>query len=336
MKVCAPGKLILSGEHAVVYGRPALAMAVNRYAIARATSQVLPFVSFDLSNLNYEHRLSFTTLRNLKARIKRKYERFIKGEYTIRDVLHKPVELAQIAFTLFFDALNIKLNHGIKIQVESGIPIGCGMGSSAATILSIAHAIAHHLEVELPQEKFYQLGLEAENLQHGFSSGLDLQVSLQGGCLYMKDRAIEPRALPQMQFYLVNTGTPETTTGECVMGVASRFKDSIIWNDFEAVTKAVDEALQSNFLPDIYRSISENHRLLTEIGVVPVSVQNFIREIEETGGAAKICGAGAVRGESAGIVLVLTNDESQLQKSCDQKGYSLLQAAGEARGVHVV
>ena len=51
MKVLAPGKLILSGEHAVVYGKPALAMAVNRYVTVTASPQLLPFISFDLSDL---------------------------------------------------------------------------------------------------------------------------------------------------------------------------------------------------------------------------------------------------------------------------------------------
>src|SRR5258707_1274959 len=117
MKVLAPGKLILSGEHAVVYGHPALAMAVNRYVTAMATPQTAPHVSFDLSDLSYQQRFSVTALHSLKDRLKRKYQRFISGDFKIRDVLQKPVELAQVAFSLFFEVLNIKLTQGIQIRV---------------------------------------------------------------------------------------------------------------------------------------------------------------------------------------------------------------------------
>ena len=134
MKIHAPGKLILSGEHSVVYGKPALAMAVNRYVTATATPQLLPLVSFDLSDLAYEHGLTLTALNRLKSRIKQKYQRFITGDFKIRDVLHKPVELAQFAFTLFLETLNRILTQGIKISVQSDLPMRFGTASSAATL----------------------------------------------------------------------------------------------------------------------------------------------------------------------------------------------------------
>jgi mevalonate kinase len=335
MKILAPGKLILSGEHSVVYGKPALAMAINRYVSAKVISQLSPFVSFDLSDLSYEHRFRFSTLYQLKQRIKSKYERFINGEFKIREVLQKPVELAQFAFMVFFDALNIKLNQGVKIQVQSAIPMGCGMGSSAATVLSILHAIARHLEVPLPSETFLRLGLIAENMQHGYSSGLDLQVSLRGGCLYHKDKEIFSRSIPQVNFYLVNTGSPITTTGECVTEVAAGFKSSLIWDEFAAVTHLLDAALQKNQSAQINSMLQENHRLLTVIGVVPDSIKQFANEVQLAGGAAKICGAGATRGQQAGAVLVTIEDEAHLKLLCDKYRYTILPVAGEARGVHV-
>ena len=335
MKVFAPGKLILSGEHAVVYGKPALAMAVNRYAIATATPQLLPLISFDLSDLSYERGFTLTALSRVKKRIKQKYERFIHGDFSIRDVLQKPVELAQVAFTLFLETLNLKLTQGIKIRVQSDIPMGCGMGSSAATILSIVHAIAHHLRMDVSSDLFFRLGLEAENMQHGHSSGLDLRVSLHGGCVYVKDQEIHQRILPTVPMFLVNTGMPETGTGECVSAAATHFKTSTIGEDFSAVTNALDTALQLNHLPDAIQAIKNNHQLLTRIGVVPQPIQSFIQEIEQQNGAAKICGAGAIAGNKAGVVLVMTKDEMALQSLCVRHHYTILPIVGEARGVHV-
>ncbi len=336
MKIYAPGKLILSGEHAVVYGAPALAMAINRYATATATAQLLPLVSFDLSDLAYEQGLTFTALTHLKNHIKQKYERFMHGDFKIRDVLQKPVELAQFAFSLFLEKLNLKLTQGVRIRLQSDIPMGCGMGSSAATILSIVHAMAHHMQVDMSPELFFRLSLEAENMQHGYSSGLDLRVSLQGGCILVKDGQIQQRAVPDLPMYLVNTGAPKSTTGECVAEVAQYFKNSSLGDDFAAVTEAMDAALQANQLSEIIKTIQANHTLLTKIGVVPANVQQFIREIENSHGAAKICGAGAVSGETSGVVLVVTENSDALKTLCARYHYALLPVTGEPRGVHVV
>jgi mevalonate kinase len=336
MKVLAPGKLILSGEHAVVYGRPALAMAVNRYVTATATPQLAPHVSFDLFDLAYQHRLTLPSLHALKNHLKEKYQRFVNGDFKIRDVLQKPFELAQLAFSIFFEALNIKLTQGIKIHVQSTIPMGCGMGSSAATVLSIAHAIANHLQMNLSPETFLRLGLEAENMQHGYSSGLDLQVSLYGGCLHSHEGRISQRKLPNLPMFLVNTGTPRSSTGECVEAAGRYFRSNHIGDDFAATTNHMDVALQATDLLEVQQAIRNNHTLLTHIGVVPKRVQQFINDVQYIGGAAKICGAGAVAGDKAGITLVVMEDEAALAKLCAHYHYTLLSVLGESRGVHII
>jgi len=336
MKVYAPGKLILSGEHAVVYGMPALAMAVNRYVCATASSQLLPLVSFDLSDFAYESGLTFTALNRLKNRIKQKYKKFISGDFKIRDVLQKPAELAQFAITLFLENFNLKLINGVKIKVHSDIPIGCGMGSSAATILSIVHAIAKHLEIELTPEIFYRLGIQAENMQHGHSSGLDLRVSMHGGCHLLKDGQLHARAIPSFPLYLVNTGTPLSSTGECVEKVASLFKHSNIWQEFGDITQQMDRALEQNNLSEMIASIRANQRLLNSIGIVPEKVGRFVNEVEQLDGGAKICGAGTVAGDKAGVMLVMLEDANLLTLLCDRFQYAILPIEGVARGVHAV
>jgi len=141
IKVVAPGKIILSGEHAVVYGKPAIAMAVNRYATAAITPERRSQILFDLVDFAHEGRTSFAGLKQFKGRLKRKYQKFIRGEYSIREVLQKPFELAQFALSLITESQRCSLPTGVKIRLHSSIPIGCGMGSSAATIISMMHAV---------------------------------------------------------------------------------------------------------------------------------------------------------------------------------------------------
>src|SRR3990167_7761239 len=276
MKVYAPGKLILSGEHSVVHGQPALAMAVNRYAVASVGRGLFPKVSLDLADLSHSSHLTLQDLILIKDRVKRKYRRFVRGEYQIRDVLRKPFELVQAALGIMAGQQNITLPDGMKIHVESDIPIGSGMGSSAASILCVMKAASLHLNVPISTDILYQMALEAENLQHGNSSGLDLRVSLHGGCVYVKGLQITPRDVPTFPFYLVNTGAPVSTTGECVNQVASHFQSPLLCEQFASVTDSMDAGLQAQSWQVMHNAVRENHRLLTTIGVVPERVQQFI------------------------------------------------------------
>lgn len=333
--IYAPAKLILSGEHAVVYGQPALVMAINRYACATVTrSESLPQVLFDLVDLSHHSHLSFHALRELKARIKQKYRGFIRGDYSIRDVLQKPFELAQFALSVITESLQVALPHGVNVQVRSDIPIGCGLGSSAATILSVMQAMVQYLDLPMTTDSLYRLALEAENAQHGRSSGIDLRVILNGGCLYVHEDQIAKRAVPSEPLYLVNTGTPKSTTGQCIEKAAFLLKNPQLQAEFAAVTQAMDVALQNQSWDALQKAIRENHRLLVKIGVVPEQVQKFITQLETEGAAAKICGAGAVVGQEGGAVLVATRDPKQLTTFTERFGYNIIPISPELRGVH--
>ncbi len=339
-QACAPGKLILSGEHAVVYGHPALALAINRYVTTTITPELIPQILFDLTDVAHRGSVSMTTLKRLKERIKQHYQRFQQGDFSIREVIQQPFELTQFAFSLFLESLNKHIPHGMKIAVQSTIPVGCGMGSSAATILSVMVALSHYLDVSIADEKLFQLALEAEKMQHGFTSGLDVRIALNGGCLYMQGEKILSRALPPLPMYLVNTGMPQTTTGECVEKVAAHFKQTPqLGAEFAAVTNALDAAIKTQSSQQIQAAIRENHRLLMQIGVVPEKIKQFISEAETMGMAAKICGAGAVAGERAGVVWITTTnamDEAQIAALAARFHYSFFAIQGVARGVHVV
>ncbi len=333
MRAIAPGKLILSGEHSVVYGQPALAMAINRYAEAFITPGKRKHIALDLNNLKYRGIYTLQTLRRLKNRLIRDYDLFLQGKYSIRDVLKKPIELSQFVLSYFTEVLNLQTNTGFKLKTHSTIPIGCGMGSSAATILSILYAIGRYLNLDLKNEQYYQYGLQAENLQHGYSSGFDLKISLYGGCQFIQNDTLQQRPLPEWPLYIVNSGTPLSTTGECVSCARSHFENRAeLKADFSAVTVALDRALQKNDFALALAAIAENHRLLTSIDVVPEKVQQFIAAVEQQGMAAKICGGGAIQGDAAGTILLLS--DSDPSSICNKFAYSCSRIKGEPYGLH--
>lgn len=334
MIAIAPGKLILSGEHAVVYGRPALAMAIDRCAQSIITPNAGDRVSFRLLDLQESDSFTLRALNELKNRVLRNYQLFLAGELSIRDVLHKPIELFEFAFITLLDGLHLKFGGGLDIQTKSNIPIGCGMGSSAATILSMLRAIGHYFRVEFRPDWYLKYSMEAEKLQHGYPSGVDSYISLHGGCALFQNGEAEPVPLPRMHIYLVNTGRPAATTGECVVAVRKQFAKDPIWNDFEAVTREMEKALRANDREAFRRMITENERLLERIGVVPEKVRQFIADVERAGGAAKICGAGSVFGENGGIVLVVS--ERPPTELCARYNYELLTVRGDPLGARIV
>ncbi|MCE9615593.1 MAG: mevalonate kinase [Lentisphaerae bacterium] len=334
MKAIAPGKLILSGEHAVVYGRPALAMAIDRSAQAIVCHNEADSVSFNLQNYNYVESFTLRALRDVRQRVADNYRLFLEGHLGIREVLHKPVDLFQYAFILLLDGLHLTLEHGLKVQLFSNIPIGCGLGSSAATVLSELRAVGHFFRIDFRPDWHYRYSLDAENMQHGRASGVDSYISLHGGCARFQNGEIKRLPLPGGPLFLVQTGTPATTTGECVVEVGKSFSKSSIWDEFGEVTSEFEVALVKNDMDALQKAVRRNHRLLTRIGVVPPRVQEFIADVERTGAAAKICGAGAVGGENAGIVLIVAPQPPL--ELCRRYGYEIVAVRGEPLGARIV
>lgn len=322
----SPAKLIISGEHAVLYDQPALAIAIDRYTTVTTSWSDTQRIHFKLLDMAYAKSHTFKALRRLTQNLQRDYNNFLQGKCGIRAVLKRPFELLQYSVSILLDYLNVQLPKGMEIAVDSSIPIGCGMGSSSAAVVSTLYAINNFLQINWPRADYLAFSKAIENLQHGKSSGLDIHLVTYGGCVHFQAGKTSPRAVPKMPMYMVNTGKPVTSTGECVTSVAPLFmRDTLLAKEFGMVTTSIDTAIHTNNIADFKQGIRANHRLLTRIGVVPEKVCAFIRDVEEIGGAAKVCGAGAVRGHNAGIVLVVADQEIQQVAHAHGYGAQLIQ-----------
>jgi mevalonate kinase len=330
----APAKLILSGEHSVVYGCPAIAFAVNRYFDTTITPHGMSSILFDLVNLPHKRARTINALSRIKNRLHRNYEQFLKGEKGIRDVLKKPFELLEYTASNFLDKIGHAHPNGFSINTQSNIPNGCGMGSSAALIVSTNFALSQYLKREVTSEDLRQLNIAAENLQHGKSSGLDIYISTHGGCHYFQQGQAESRPLPDFAMQVINTGTPLSSTGECVKKVAESLKSMELQQQFTAVTQSIDQALKNHDIEQLKQGIRQNHKLLCQIGVVPSKIENLIDTLYENGIVAKVCGAGAIVGDGAGMVLVLSDRD--LNGLIAPFGYVAESIQAEANGVKII
>ena len=332
----APAKIILSGEHAVVYQKPALACAVNRHAGVTIQGRKEQGVVFHLRDIKTTVQSTVSTLRRIRDRLRGNFHQFAKGNLSIRHVLSSPWEIFQYSLISVLEACRIELKEGLHIDFQSTIPIGCGMGSSAATAVSFLKAVSHYLGLNRSIDWLEKCVYDCEQLQHGFPSGIDASLALRGGCiLFQKGTANEQLTLPKTPFWLIHTGTPLSKTGECVEHVRKHFSSSAIWSEFETITLQMKRFIETGSFdhPEFLRLISENQTLLEKIDVVPDPIMRCIQELKNHGIFAKVCGAGAVRGDRGGILAAFGPKPDAL---CQRYGFTCFSVHGEKEGVRVV
>lgn len=298
---CAPGKIILSGEHAVVYGSPALALAVDRHMRIHYRPDRLPRLSWHTQERT--HVLGLDKLASLRRRLDNHFERYLRGELPITRILQKPAELAFYAVDMARVLSGLEVRPQGSLSIDSDIPIGAGMGSSAALIAALLKLFGHFDD----RDELIRQVRHCERLQHGRGSIIDAAAVCSGGAVRVQGEQVESLALPEQGladgFYWLFTGTPASSTGACVDQVRRNFADSPIWGEFHDVTEAFESALMQG--ENLLEPIRANHRLLTRIGVVPAPLQRLAEQVEQAGGAAKVCGAGAVSGDQGGLMLLL-------------------------------
>lgn len=260
-KAFAPGKIILSGEYAVVFGAPAIALP---------------------SPLKTEIRFE----PNQKAQ-----------GITIENTSHPDSTYIQRIVEL------IETQHGSlkgSLHIKSTIPVGCGMGSSTALVIAIARCL--HLS------KSEALMIEQTlNPNH---SGIDFEVIWQNRPLkFIKGQEPEPINIDLSflnEAILMDTGKPNETTSELVEWIKTRNKEQGTRNALHTIGLCTTRLLSGESPLTVFR---DHHRAQVALGIVPPNVQKFIEDIEKSGGAAKVLGAGGRTG-GGGIVLVLHNDPS--------------------------
>ncbi|MEM8934485.1 MAG: hypothetical protein AAGE94_25045 [Acidobacteriota bacterium] len=336
IRISAPGKTILAGEHAAVYGRPALVAALDaRLDVTVEADPSIDGLRLALPVLDVDEVVRWDALRAYAADRRRAWEAWHadRDRRDFADVLGtEPAHLVRVAVG---EALAWVLDHGGEppsgaiLRAVSEIPTGSGFGSSAAASAGCATAILALCHVDADPSVVEALALDAERRQHGTPSGVDTATVLRGGVVWVDKRveqggggglAIEPVEkastswLDRLQ--IVQTGRPAESTGEVVAAV--RRLRSTDRQGFERqlarvteATLALREGLRSGTL-DAIEPIRTIHRMLDAWGIVPTPVRAVVEQVEARGGAAKISGAGSIGGPGAGSLLLHHPDPSAL------------------------
>jgi mevalonate kinase len=181
--------VILFGEHAVVYGRPAIAVPVFE---VQARAVVSP-----------EPRLAPGRVRIQAPDI--------GLEAFLEDL--DPGHPLGAAVSLVLNELGIARPPACTIRVSATIPVAAGLGSGAAVTVALMRALAAFLGKRLPDERISALAFEIEKLHHGTPSGIDNSVvTFAKPVYYRRDHPIETFSVP-VPFTLViaDTGVASPT-----------------------------------------------------------------------------------------------------------------------------
>lgn len=314
--VSVPGKVILMGEHAAVYGRPALVAALGR----RLWVEIEPGdagVFIDLADLGSRTSLSWQAVVRYTRRVRWQWHAFSDdparvpfSEVRGRDRAH----LSTVALGEVVEHLGIQ-GPPLRLRIRSEIPVGAGFGSSAALAVGIVVATLRFLRARVRRGQLDRLALDVERRQHGTPSGVDSAAVLRGGVLWARrsgDRLTLARVAATGSLLehlrLFSTGQPRESTGEVVEEVARRIRERRLEPVLERMEQCSRELRRvlvgESPEHSAAEAIRECESCLEELGVVPPPVRELVRQIEAEGGAAKISGAGTLTGSGAGSLLV--------------------------------
>jgi len=195
---------------------------------------------------------------------------------------------------------------GFDLIIDSDIPLGSGLGSSAALSVAIVAATMIFLGKKVDKKTVNKIAFIIEQKKHGRPSGGDNAVACFGGMLRFQKLAHAKTAAQKTftvkkkltgSFFLIDSGRPVESTGEMVSNVNNlKNEKKDMFENFlqrqEKVTNALLPALQEGYEDAVNQLITEGERNLEQIGVVSDSAKALIAMVEKKGGAAKICGAG--------------------------------------------
>lgn len=291
-KASAPGKIILFGEHFVVYGVKAILCAINkRVAVtAEKTSENKILIESSVGNLV--------------------------------SVPNRPINEIDFPLRPFYylaDRMIQKYNEesGIKITIDSEIPLGVGLGSSSACCVAGASAISG-VFTKNSKEEILQMAVEAEKTIFPNTSGADCTVCTYGGLIKYDKQNGHSKIDSEPNFHLVIANSKIEHSTKEVVSKVKQFKEknedkfSSICNEEDDLIDDVLICLRDNDLKGIGRDMIKNQEYLETIGVSNKKLRNMIELATKFSFGAKITGAGG-----GGCIFALT-DENNMEKTIQQ------------------
>jgi mevalonate kinase len=305
--VSVPGKVILLGEHAVIYGKPALITTIDK-RLKVTLSESKKFLIVAPEGENYIRHIVGVVCQRYGVKKIPKVKIEITTEIPIGYHLGSSAAVAAGAVGAFSYYLkkiwNPNTINNLACECEKMIHVNSS-GVDPAAVVS-GGLIWYRRELDFLRSTWQLQFRIPENLNH---------------------------------FYLIDTGRPKETTGEMVAFVKTQYiqnklRYGKLFDELEIQVKRIAISLKENSEKELIESIKIGEKILERLGVVSRKILPFIRKVEESGGAAKILGGG---GQQAGVgyLLCYHADNSKLNQISKIFGFSVEPVILDTAGIRL-
>ena len=276
------GKVILLGEHAVVYGKPALAVPIKDAVMAEVSdSDTLPEIKVPAWDIDGKLEESNPTWWAVIQQI--------------------------------FTELDIHQRH-FSIHVKPNIPAAMGLGGSAAIAVAIIRAVSAHFSINLKDEEVNRFAFQCEKAAHGTPSGIDNTLATYGTPIIYQagDRPrLDPLTFPAPLHLIVGISATPSLTRDMVSGVRDRWQKNSqlyehLFDNFARVAETGIQAAQDGDYTVLGQVMTINHGLLNAIQVSSPELDRMVQIARDCGAlGAKLTGAGG-----GGSIIALADGKS--------------------------
>lgn len=317
----APAKIILFGEHFVVYNQPAILASINKRIKIESRIVLENKNTIRIETNNFGKKIyPLSILKDTDHNSDNDF--FYPIIYILKKILHDPEKI-----------------NGIDIKIESEIPYGVGLGSSAALSVAAVASIYGLYNRYSKKNEILELAIETEKIIHRNSSGADCVISTYGGLMYYQKKSnLKPlKYSKKLNFIVINTGLKHST-GELV-SIVERFRQNNFITFLKLSNKVTNicnnaiEALKEGNSTKLGKLMNENQILLEQIGVSNKEINKIIDTSLNYGAiGSKLTGAGG-----GGCILSLIHQEKKedFLTNMKENGYECFAITIENQGVKV-
>ncbi len=268
------GKLILMGEHSVVYHKPAISIPIRKLRIKIKIKEASKHMLF-INNNDFTNNNEVSDVNVLINKLNQDY----------------------------------KINKNYYIKVSTNLPHQKGLGFSAAFSVELIKAYCRYHKINITKDELVKYVLLTEKLNHLDPSGIDMMTVINNKPLYfIKEKEVRPFKINLKGYLLVVETKFKSNTKESINNLKKYINNNQdiskkLLNNLEEITIKTKETINNQDIITLGKLFNKGHNILKKLGISHDEIDHLIRlSLDYDALGAKITGGG-----NGGCFIVLTN-----------------------------